>query len=199
MKRAIWMLAVVFSVVGLANLSHGATITWFNNVGAGYFDSTGAPVGGMMEFGSTPTLSMGALVQLWKAVGGVDDPRMVPAAFEDTNWTVDDVLLGESHIGFGTFAEVDRSFAMTGDYLVNEGDIVYVRAYNVPKPEFPQAPVKEIGIRNDLDEIVTQTVGPVLNPQTLVFDNLRTEPIPEPATLLLLAPGLALWAIRRKK
>ncbi len=205
MKRAIWMLAVVLGVVGLVSLSYGALITWSNgSVPPGpYLDSQGNPLGGNFDDfpPAQPNLSLGALVQLWQAVGEIDDPRALDAAYASTDWKVDDILLDESHIGFGTFADMDTVFADQGDYAVLANQTLYVRAYNTPKTEFADTPLlqREIGIRNDLDVIVTNVSGDPKNPQTMFFNDLRTEPIPEPATLLLLAPGLALWALRRKK
>jgi hypothetical protein len=205
MKRAIWMLGVVLGLVGLVSLSYSASITWSNgSVPPGhYLDSEGSPLGGSFDDfpPAAPDLSLGALVQLWQAVGDIDDPRNNMEAYQSTDWKMDDILLDESHIGFGTFADLETVFADQGDYPVLANQTLYVRAYNVPKPEFASTAVmdREIGIRNDLDVIVTNVSGDPKNPQTMFFNDLRTEPIPEPTTLLLLAPGLAIWALRRKK
>jgi hypothetical protein len=69
---------------------------------------------------------------------------------------------------------------------------LYVRAFNVPKDQL--GTVSEAGVSS------FQTVMDVMNPQTYFFNDIQTQPVvPEPASLLLLVPGLAIWAIRRKK
>jgi len=195
-KRVLLVVPAMLAVVGLCN---GATITW-GNVATPAVDFAGNLLLGQIDWGVTPNLSLGALVQLWKAVGAVDDPRLVEAAYNDTGWKIDDVLLDESHVGFGTFMPTGY-WSHTGDYAVNEGDIVYVRAYKQEKPNFAATAYlqREIGIRDVAGNILTATVGDVKNPQSLYFEGLKTEPIPEPACLLFLVPGLALWAVRRKK
>jgi hypothetical protein len=52
------------------------------------------------------------------------------------------------------------------------------------------------------DFVVTQTVGPVINPQTLYFDDLRPDAllcIPEPSGLLLILPAIGIWQMRRRR
>ncbi|MDP2896595.1 MAG: PEP-CTERM sorting domain-containing protein [bacterium] len=118
------------------------------------------------------------------------------------------MLLQESHVNYGTFAPANSGSWTNSNVnfngidfpAVNQGDILYVRAYNLPESDWMAAgSSKELGIANSQGEIVSQLVGRTDIPQGYAFPDLKTQPIPEPATLLLLAPGLALWAIRRKK
>jgi hypothetical protein len=198
-SKAILILAVALCAM-LVSTADSATITWASPSTSPARDFAGNPLPGQSTFG-TPNLSRGALVQLWLAVGAIDNPFMVQGAYADTAWKTDDVLLMESHVGHGTFLSNAGSWSTRSDFTVNEGDIVYVRAYNLPKADWTAAAIgtRELGIANSQGAIVSMAVGPVINPQTLNFADLKTQPIPEPATLLLLAPGLALWAIRRKK
>ena len=204
MGKKEFLLSVLLATVAAAPI-RAATITWAAPSTAPARDFAGNPLPGQSTFGVTPNLSNGALVQLWLAPqGAIDDPRANPAAYADTAWHIDDLLLQESAVGHGTFLSNAGLWATKSDFAVNEGDTVYVRAYNLPQADWMAALLsgpgaKEIGIRNSDDVIVSQLVLDVRNPQTLRFSDLKTEPIPEPATLLLLAPGLALWAIRRKK
>jgi hypothetical protein len=150
-----------------------------------------------------PDLSRGALVQLWLAVGSIDDPHSVPAAYQSTDWHIDDVLLQESHVGHGTFLSNAGSWSTRSDFAVNEGDILYVRAYNLPKAEWNAGGSlpRYLSMTNPLGELVCQTVGPVLNPPpppARGFDDLLVG-VPEPSALLLILPALALWNIRRRK
>lgn len=198
-SKAILILAVALCAM-LVSTADSATITWASPSTSPARDDAGNPLPGQSTFG-VPNLSRGALVQLWLAVGAIDDPFMVPLAYEATDWHVDDVLLQESHVGHGTFLSNAGSWSTKSDFAVNEGDTVYVRAYNLPQADWTAAGLttRELGIENSQGAIVSQLVLDVRNPQTLNFADLKTVPIPEPATLLLLAPGLALWAIRRKK
>jgi hypothetical protein len=68
------------------------------------------------------------------------------------------------------------------DVSISPGNVVYVRVYNVPKPEFAGTPPlsREIGIRNTNGQIISHTVTQVRNPETYCFDSLQTE-IQKPA------------------
>jgi len=181
-----------------------ATIVWGNIHPEGpalATDSQNNPLCGTNEFGPTPTLSLGALVQLWKAVGAPDDPLFAMGAYQDTNWRINDILLDETHIGYGTFADPKGAWCQVGHYEVEEGDVLYVRVYNVSKPDFAGTSYlqREVGIRSRPRYTVpTAVVGDVKNPQIFYFDNLTTG-VPEAASLCFLIPGMALWALRRKK
>jgi hypothetical protein len=200
MQQVVFLsLAVLLSGLVFTSLPEAATIVW-GTVDSGLaVDSRGEPLWGTMEFALEPDLSLGALVQLWKAVGEIDDPTGKVDAYLDLNWHTDDVLLGESHIGFGAF-HPSGSWAQTGDYAVNEYDTLYVRAYNVSKPDFASTPIaeRELTIRNRGGEIVFDTVPP-FGPTTCVFPDLQTRPIPEPSVLLILIPALTAWVINRKR
>ena len=188
----------VLLVFAVAAPVRAATITWACHSTAPARTYDGQPLQGLSTFGQ-PDLSRGALVQLWMAVGAIDDPFMVAEAYQDTAWKIDDVLLQESHIGHGTFVSNAGTWSTRADLAANEGDTVYVRAYNFPKAEWEGAGgAKALSIRNSVDEIVTQTVGPVMNPQILYFDDLRVG-VPEPSALLLILPALGTWKMRRRR
>jgi hypothetical protein len=195
MKRALLLIPALLAMIALVNTGEGAAIIWTNSVAA--TDNAGTPLAGTRAFGPV-NLSNGALIQLWKAVGDIDDP--IAGNITDTNWKVDDVLLDQIHAGYGVGppgGAANGMFSRTTDVAIIPGDVLYVRAYNVPQAEWTQ--LNEAGIRNDLGDIVSSPVTAVDIPVTYVFDGLKTEPIPEPAALMLLVPGLAVWALRRKK
>lgn len=219
MKRAFLVLVALSCAMGLMTPCYGVTITWGAVQPA--VDSLGVPLKGTSEFGTTPTMSMGSLVQLWKVVGTIDDPRNVSDAYANTtltpqdagatgvNWHIDDVLLGSSHVGFGHLVSDNGTWSQRGDYAISgppNPDELYVRVYNVPEPDWDATPLfgsagnrREVGIRNTDDLFVTQILGAIRDPDTLIFDNLATEPIPEPAPFVLLTAGLLAWALRRKR
>ena len=199
-RKSFLIVPVLLGVLALATACNGASIIWDTLQPAA--DSEGDPLSGTRAFGPV-NLSNGALLQLYKAVGDIDDPRMVQAAYENADWVVDDVLLDEIHAGYGygpPGGAAGGLFAHTVDVDVAVDDVLYVRAFNVAKGDFLTTPLlgREIGIRDSTDMIVTNTVTTV-DPTTYYFSDLRTEPIPEPASLLFLLPGLAIWGLRRKK
>jgi hypothetical protein len=205
MKRVSFLIfAGLLWLAGFDVMSYAATITWTNTHLGGTVlavDSRGEPLWGTTEFGTQPDLSLGALVQLWKAVGEIDDPTGNPDAYRDLNWHDDDVLLDETHVGFGTWSYANGGWSRRGDYQLNEDSIFYVRAYNVSKPDFASTPVmeRELTIRNREGEIVFESVKGIISNQTYFFDNLQTRPIPEPSAVLLVLAGIALAGMRRKK
>jgi len=199
-SKAILILAVALGAMTLVGTANGVTLTWAPHPSAPARDFAGNPLPGTPTFGA-PNLANGALMQLWLAVGTIDNPFMVPLAYEATDWHVDDVLLQESNIGHAVFTTNSGTWSTRTLFpTLKEGDIVYVRAYNLPKTDWTAAGLttRELGIANSQGEIVSNALT-AQDPQVAYFDDLKTRPIPEPATLLLLAPGLALWAIRRKK
>jgi hypothetical protein len=208
MRKAIVAVLVLLGTVVLLSPVHAAFIGWTAHSGAGVTDSFGTYLTGTKRSGVTVDLSQGALVQLIKAVGEIDDPGYPTAepAFADPNHTLDDVILDQRHIGYGQGPpgqpSTDGRWNVTSvEVDIAVGDVLYVRAYNVPEPDIAgtSLAVLQLGIRDTSGAIVSNTVAQVVNPETYYFDNLQTVPIPEPASLLFLVPGLALWALRRKK
>ncbi len=213
--RTLLSLAVLGKVVALSMLSDAAFITWSNIHAEGpcpITDWTGRPVPGEVTFG-TPDFSKGALVQLWKAMNGpspggiadIDDPNNPGnmAAFSSTNWKIDDVLLNEVHCGYGTFVHPEGTWSQSGSYAASTGNTIYVRAYNLPRPQWEAADMtgRDITIRNQQGNVVSATltrddIPPT--PMTFYFDNLHLA-MPEPAPLLLVLPGLGIWLARKRK
>jgi hypothetical protein len=213
--RTLLSLAVLAAAVAVSMLSDAAFITWSNIHAEGpspITDWTGRPVPGEVTFG-TPDFSKGALVQLWKAMheaspGGIadiDDPNApgLTASFESTDWKIDDILLDVVHCGYGTFVHPEGTWSQSGSYAASTGNTIYVRAYNLPKPQWDAAAicVRDITIRNQQGNIVSATltrddIPPT--PMTFYFDNLHLA-FPEPAPLLLVLPGLGIWLARRRK
>lgn len=198
MGKKAFVLSVLLALVAAVPI-RAATITWACRSTAPARTWGGQPLQGLSTFGQ-PDLSRGALVQLWLAVGAIDDPFMAPGAYADTAWHVDDVLLQESHIGHGTFVSNAGTWSTRSDFAVNEGDTLYVRAYNLPKADWSAGAMamRALSVSNSQGQIVTQTVGIVINPQTLYFDDLFLG-VPEPSGLLLILPALGIWRIRRRK
>jgi len=205
MKRVSFpIFAGLLWLAGFDVMSYAARITWTNTRLGGTTlaaDSRGEPLWGTTEFGAQQDLSLGALVQLWKAVGEIDDPTGNPDAYRELNWHDDDVFLDETHVGFGTWSYANGGWSRRGDYQLNEDSIFYVRAYNVSKPDFASTPImeRELAIRNRWGEIVFERAGSKIGPQTYFFDNLQTHPIPEPSALLFVVAGITLAGMRRKK
>ena len=195
--RLSFALLTLLALAALASLSQAATFTWTSG-SALAVDSRGEPLWGTSEFAAQPDLSLGALVQLWKAVGEIDDPTGNPDAYRDLNWHDDDVLLDEAHLGLGTWTPNGR-WSRHVERPVNEDDVFYARAYNVSKPDFALTPImeRELTIRNREGEIVFDTFEPV-SVSILHFPNLQTRPIPEPSAVLLVIPALALWAMKKR-
>jgi len=193
-----FFLSVLLALVA-ATPVRAATITWAAPSTAPARTWTGQPLQGLSTFGP-PDLSRGALVQLWLVVGAPDNPLYVAGAYQSTDWHIDDVLLQESHVGHGTFLSNAGTWSTRSDFAVNEGDTLYVRAYNLPKAEWNAGwPMpRDLSISNSQGEVVTQTVGPVLNPQTLYFDDIVLG-FPEPSALLLILPALGIWKMRRRR
>lgn len=203
-RRLSFVLLTLVALAAITSMSHAATITWTNTRLSGTtlaVDSRGEPLWGTSEFAAQPDLSLGALVQLWKAVGQIDDPTGNPDAYRDLNWHDDDVFLDETHIGFGTWSYANGGWYGHGDYQLNEDDIFYVRAYNVSKPDFASTPImeRELTIRNRDEEIVFERAGSVIGPQTYFFNDLQTRPIPEPSTVFLVVAVAPLFYRKNRK
>lgn len=193
MRRAWLGVPVLLLALLLVGWASAATIGWGCHSANGATDSKGAFLFGNKT--RTLNFSTGAYVQLVRQVGTLD-------AY-NTAALVDDQVLDEGHIGYSFFGTGSASGAwwMAGRNVpINVGDVLYVRAYNVAKDQVATAgPSLEIGV-NDVSKVfLGKTVTDVMNPQNYYFDTLRTEPIPEPASLLFLVPALAIWGLRRKK
>jgi len=199
-RTTLLRLGMFGAVIGLSAVCDGATITWCNIHPEGPAPITydGKPVPGKVTFGE-PNLSNGALVQLWKAVSYIDDPRMQMPAYFWTDWKVDDVLLDQVNCGYGVFVHPEGTWSQTGTYPVVKGDTIYVRAYNLPMPEWNSAPLwaREVTVRNHQGAIVSATLTRDDIPLTFYFDNLQMD-VPEPGSFLLISSGLGVWALRRK-
>jgi len=187
----------------MPEIGQSASIIWGTHAGAGARDPSGY-ISGIRVPGGPVDLSNGPLVQLIKAVGEVDDPHQHLAAYMDPSYVIDDVILDELHVGYGLGppgAPAKGEWSRTTEVDIIPGDVIYARLYNMPKAEVGARDgwYTRVTIRNTEGMIVSHTVEVVDSPQTYLFDNLKTEPIPEPATLLFLVPGLGIWALRRKK
>ncbi len=209
MKKAL-VIVPLLALIGLASTCDGAAIYWANTSPA--TDFGGTALTGTRRSGAI-NLSNGDLLQLYKAVGAIDDPKGQAAAYANTaagagiNWAaaVDaDVLLDSIHAGYGVGppgGAANGMFSRNTSVDIIPGDVIYVRAYNVNPTEWDAAALnlREVGIRNAQGAIVSNAVERIDIPVTYYFNDLKTEPIPEPATLLFMVPGLAIWALRRKK
>jgi len=106
--RAILVLLVLGAML-LVSTAYGATITWGATSSAPATDWFGNPLLGTSTFGQ-PDFSNGALVQLWLAVGEIDDYTCLIDVCRGPlgghpYWHIDDVLLEQTHVGFGTLCQ----------------------------------------------------------------------------------------------
>ena len=181
--RALLTVPALLTTIALAGACHaGAFVLWGTGESGsgtgGAVDSDGNYLPGTQTMGD-PQLENGALVQLWKAVGEIDDPEAnAPGPWRDPDWHIDDELLDQVHIGYGLYppgspANGEFGRAVTVDVL--PGDVLYARVYNVPAGEVASTPFPAVGVRNTDGQIVTHTVTQVQNPQRYFFDNLRAE------------------------
>jgi hypothetical protein len=181
--RALLTVAALLTTIALAGACHaGAFIIWITGKGGpgtgGAVDSDGNYLTGTHAMGE-PDLKNGALVQLWKAVGEIDDPEAnAPAPWRDPDWHIDDVLLDQTHIGYGLYppgAPANGEFCRLVTVNAVAGDVLYARVYNVPGGEVASTPFPAVGIRNTDGQIITHTVTDVMNPQVCFFGNLKAE------------------------
>lgn len=176
-------------------------------------NAQGVPLGGIRAFGPV-NLSNGPLLQLYKAVGAIDDPRGQLGAYATSDavnktgiyWIAGseaDVVLDQIHVGYGVGppgAPAKGMFSRTVNVNIIPGDVLYIRGYNSTPAEWDASSMllRAVSIRDTNGSIVSQTVTRVDIPVTYYFNNLQVG-IPEPAALLFVAPGLALWGLWRKK
>jgi hypothetical protein len=180
--RALLTVPALLTTIALGGACHAAFIIWLTGEGGpgtgGAVDSDGSYLTGTHATGE-PDLENGALVQLWKAVGEIDDPQAnAPGPWRDPDWHIDDVLLDQTHIGYGLFppglrANGEFSHVVTANAVA--GDVLYARIYNVPAGEVASTPFPAVGIRNADGQIITHTVTEVMNPQRCYFDDLKAE------------------------
>ena len=165
----------------------------------------GTPLEGTRAPGVPPVdLSAGDLLQLIQAVGAVDDPHAGgipdPAYWASTDYTVDDIILDEIPAGYGLGPPGGAAAGLWSrvvDVNIAAGDTLYVRAYSDTQADFSMA--TEIGVGAQPGDVISNPVEFVDRPVTYLFNGIVTAPVPEPASLLFLVPGLAIWAWRRKK
>jgi len=205
MRGALLLFPLVLAALALAAPVHGATIGWGCHSDAGVTNQAGDFLTGTKIPGGAADLSRGPLVQLMRQQGEMDKYLVTdPAALDLVD--PDNILL-QTHIGYGfgpPNAPMDTGawFAANQDVAdLAVGDILYVRVFNMPSSDVTPANIATLqaGVKDPTGGPVTASVTQVMNPENYYFDNLRTEPIPEPAALLFLVPGLAVWALRRKK
>jgi len=131
----------------------------------------------------------------------VTDPGAVDAFDPDD-------ILDESHIGYG-FGPPGAPMETGAWFAANVnlpdlavGDVLYVRAFNLRKSDITPANIGILcaTVYDATGARVRDTVTQVMNPENYYFDNLVLFVcIPEPSQLLFIVPGLAIWALRRKK
>ncbi len=180
--RALLTVLALLTTVALAGACHAVFIIWVTGEGGpgtgGAVDSDGSYLTGTHAMGE-PDLKNGALVQLWKAVGEIDDPQAnAPGPWRDPAWHIDDVLLDQTHIGYGPYPPewpANGEFCRVVKVNVVAGEVVYARVYNVPAGEVASTPFPAVGIRNTDGQIITYTVREVMNPQLFFSDNLKAE------------------------
>jgi len=203
MKPALFALVSSLAVLSLPDAPGAATIGWGCHSDAGITDYDHTFLTGIRYPGGPPDLSRGPLVQLMRQNGGIDNHLVTDPAAVD--WVDPDYILDESHIGYGfgppgAPMETGAWFAANRVVDINPGDVLYVRAFNLPKSDITPASVAILSVTvSDCPwgSPVTKNVTQVMNPENYYFDNL-TMVVPEPATLLFVLPGLAIWALRRK-
>ena len=137
-----WHLFLLTAAIAVAPCAgHAASIIWGTHEGRGatlYW--TGETLWGIRVPGGPVDFSKGCLVQLIKAVGACDDPfpggAPDPAFLNDTQYTVNDVILDEVHVGYGIGppgAPALGEWSRTVNVDLAVDDVLYVRGYNMSK------------------------------------------------------------------
>ncbi len=180
--KAFFTLGLLLAMIGLVGNCHaGAFIVWGTGEDGpgtgGAKDDAGDYLPGTRALGPID-FANGALVQLWKAVNDVDDPRGVPEA-SDPDWRIDDELLDEAHVGYGLVppgSPGDGEFSRrTACVNIKVGDVVYARIYNLAKPDLagPMPGGCEVGISGT--RTVTDPFSESHPGRRYYFDNVQTE------------------------
>lgn len=189
---------------------HAATIIWGTHEGGGatecnlYGPAGCRPLEGVRVPGGSVDLSKGDLIQLIKAVGAVDTWFLpIPGqSFPDPDYTVDDVILDQVHVGYGLGppgAAANGEWSRTVDVDIAVGDVLYARAFNAHKDEWGESPFHAVGWGSIPGEVITNPVEFVDRPVTYMFDGVIVWVVPEPAAALLVSPGMAIWLVQRKR
>ncbi len=172
MRRTFATLSVLVWGLSTLGLGEAAMIGWGCDLSCGATDSQGNCLPGdktqTLDYSSAP------YVQLIKQVGDVDPYHQASTAL------VNDILLAQAHVGYALFGTGSAHGAWWRSGVtvkVNVGDVIYVRAYNVPKYSVASTPLDEleVGINDVACNFSGRVVRQTMNPENYYFNSLRTE------------------------